>query len=69
MKDGIAEFDISETGTVAFNDLVTRSQPHFSGESSRLCRLDEDARLLDRTLEVGNPYCVPFTNLVGTKDG
>ena len=55
MKDGIAEFNISEAGTVAFNDLVTRSQPHFSGESSRLCRLDEDARLLDRTLEVGNP--------------
>ena len=55
MKDGIAEFDISEAGTVALDDLVTRSQPHFSGESSRLRRLDEDTWLLDRTLEVGNP--------------
>ena len=37
------------------DDLVARSQPHFSGKSSRLRRLDEDAGLLDGALEVDNP--------------
>ena len=54
MKDGVAEFNISKAGTVALNDLVARSQSNFSCKSTRLCRLDEDARLLDRTLEIAN---------------
>ena len=55
MENCVAKFDISKAGTVALNDLVARSQPHFSGKSSRLRRLDEDAGLLDGALEVDNP--------------
>ena len=54
MKDGVAKLDVSKTGAVALDDLVARSQSNFSCKSTRLCRLDEDARLLDRTLEVDN---------------
>ena len=55
VEDCVAELDVSEAGAVALNDLVTRSQADFSGKATCLCRLDEDAGLLDRTLEVSNP--------------
>ena len=54
VEDCVAELDVSEAGAVALNDLVTRSQADFSGKATCLCRLDEDAGLLDRTLEVSN---------------
>ena len=55
VEDCVAKLDVSEAGAVALDDLVAGSQPHFSGKSSRLRRLDEDAGLLDGALEVDNP--------------
>ena len=55
VEDCVAELDVSEAGAIALDDLVTRSQADLSGKATCLCRLDEDAGLLDRTLEVSNP--------------